>query len=116
MSLQQNLSIVEVGDFRPVVTGSNIIEVGDFRPVATKSPKKYSLKQKQEAVREFTTYFFTSLFVLTALIAFYVVIWHGSEWTQTKDLIELLLPAETALIGSAIGFYFGSKGVTSDKS
>lgn len=69
-----------------------------------------------DTVRSLTTYFFIFLFILTVLIAFYVVIWRGSEWTQTKDLIELLLPAETALIGSAVGFYFGSKSLTSDKS
>jgi hypothetical protein len=25
-----------------------------------------------------------------------------------KELLQILLPAETALLGSAVGFYFGS--------
>lgn len=30
-------------------------------------------------------------------------------WQHTKDLLEVLLPAETALLGAAIAFYFATK-------
>jgi hypothetical protein len=29
----------------------------------------------------------------------------GSAWTNVKDLLGLLLPAETALVGTAVAFY-----------
>ena|SRR5258705_7786631 len=31
------------------------------------------------------------------------------NWTNMKELLQILLPAETALLGSAVGFYFGSQ-------
>ena len=33
---------------------------------------------------------------------------HG-DYEKTKDLLDKLLPALTGLIGSALGFYFGTK-------
>ena len=33
----------------------------------------------------------------------------GSHWSTAKELLQLLLPAETALLGGAVGFYFGTK-------
>jgi hypothetical protein len=33
----------------------------------------------------------------------------GSHWSTAKELLQLLLPAETALLGGAVGFYFGAK-------
>jgi hypothetical protein len=33
----------------------------------------------------------------------------GPHWSTAKELLQLLLPAETALLGGAVGFYFGSK-------
>jgi hypothetical protein len=57
--------------------------------------------------------------VLTLIFAFFlliVIVWGfltasgGQEtWTATKELLQLLLPAITALLGSAVGFYFGTQ-------
>ena len=30
-------------------------------------------------------------------------------WSQTKEFLDLILPAVTALLGSAVGFYFGTR-------
>jgi hypothetical protein len=45
----------------------------------------------------------------------WVVVWASIEsaswanhWTQTKEMLNQILPAITGLIGSVIGFYFGS--------
>jgi hypothetical protein len=48
------------------------------------------------------------------IILFVTIIWAfidaaGPAWKQAKDLLQLLLPAETALLGSAVGFYFGTR-------
>lgn len=31
------------------------------------------------------------------------------HWEQTKEMLQILLPALTGLLGSALGFYFGAK-------
>ena len=46
-----------------------------------------------------------ALFGVTGF-AFYST--HG-DYEKTKDMLDKLLPALTGLIGSALGFYFGSK-------
>jgi cation transporter-like permease len=30
------------------------------------------------------------------------------HWAEVKELLQVILPAETGLLGSALGFYFGS--------
>jgi hypothetical protein len=49
----------------------------------------------------------------------WVVVWScietaswSNHWAQTKEMLQTILPALTGLIGSVIGFYFGS-GVNS---
>ena len=51
---------------------------------------------------------FAVIFALTILGTF-ILFAVGHEWEQLKDLLNLLLPAETALLGSAVGFYFGAR-------
>jgi hypothetical protein len=45
----------------------------------------------------------------------WVIVWSCFEsaswadhWAQTKEMLQIILPALTGLIGSVIGFYFGS--------
>lgn len=52
---------------------------------------------------------------LLALLAF-VIVWVAIEssasddvWKRTKEMLQIVLPALTALIGSALGFYFGTQ-------
>lgn len=32
----------------------------------------------------------------------------ASQWSQTKEMLQIILPAVTGLLGSVIGFYFGT--------
>lgn len=41
--------------------------------------------------------------------------WHD-HWEQTKDMLQIILPALTGLIGSVLGFYFGSRGTAKPSS
>lgn len=34
----------------------------------------------------------------------------ASSWNDTKQLLDVIFPAVTGLLGSALGFYFGKKG------
>lgn len=94
---------IEVPDGDKIVVGESI-DVGDSR-----RPPVETVKAKLEAQREWMRAILAILFV--ALLAL-VVIWsfiRASNWNQTADLLDRLLPAITALLGSAIGFYFGTK-------
>lgn len=69
----------------------------------------YNPEQQHDVVRTIITCSFIFIFGLTILASFAIVIWFNSNWASAKELVQLLLPAETALMGSAIGFYFGSQ-------
>lgn len=60
-----------------------------------------------EIVRGFLAVFFTLIFLLTIVLSFLHL--STKDWGQTKEWLQVLLPAETALIGSATGFYFGAR-------
>lgn len=56
-------------------------------------------------------------YVTLGLLAMFgwVVVWASIEskswpdhWAQTKEMLQTILPAVTGLLGSVIGFYFGS--------
>ena len=92
------------------------VEVPQYRPFVTEGDTTYLLEKGRDVVRMLTTFGLIFLFIVTVLVAFYSVIWHDSQWKDTKDLIEIMLPAETALIVSVVGFYFATKTITPDKS
>jgi hypothetical protein len=48
------------------------------------------------------------LVLLMGMVAYGFYTAHG-DYDRTKELLEKLLPAVIGLLGSAIGFYFGSK-------
>ena len=47
-----------------------------------------------------------AVLMVTVIFAFLNV--GGETWESAKQLLTLLLPIETGLIGVAVGFYFGS--------
>jgi hypothetical protein len=61
----------------------------------------------EEIVRASLAFSFVILLGCTVVLAFLAV--NGNHWVNTKELLQLLLPAETALLGSAVGFYFGTR-------
>lgn len=58
-------------------------------------------------VRAALAFGFAVIFLVTIIFAFINV--NGTGWDDTKELLQLLLPAETALLGEAVGFYFGTQ-------
>lgn len=71
--------------------------------------EEYAAKRAwwQEIVRAQLAVLFTLIFIGTVVFACLRV--SGSDWANTKELLQILLPAEMALIGSATGFYYGSR-------
>jgi len=70
------------------------------------APRKERLG-RQEWTRTSLAFAFVIIFAVTILFVMSKV--GTRDWGETKDLLQILLPAETALLGSALGFYFGTK-------
>ena len=74
-----------------------------------KRPKamlKYDPEPRRDWVRAGITFGLVIAFL--GVIGFALYSTHG-DYDKTKDMLDKLLPALTGLIGSALGFYFGSK-------
>ena len=63
-------------------------------------------------------YDYVRLIVTVGLLALFgfVIVWVAIKssspddvWKRTKDMLQIVLPALTALIGSVLGFYFGTQ-------
>jgi hypothetical protein len=52
--------------------------------------------------------FFAVLLALTILLAFIGPLF-GQPWAQTMQWLQVILPVETVLLGSTVGFYFGHR-------
>ena len=52
--------------------------------------------------------FFAVLFALTIVLAYGSPIL-GQNWAQIMQWFNVILPVETMLLGSAVGFYFGHR-------
>jgi hypothetical protein len=61
----------------------------------------------QELIRSYLALLFTLLLFATIGYACWAAT--TDHWTNAKELLDIALPAETALLGSATGFYFGSR-------
>ena len=88
------LSVGEVGK------KSEVSQQGQLGP--EKSPLA------EEFMRALLAWVFVLIFALTVVWAF-INVEQKMTWEHTKELLTLLLPAETALLGSAVGYYFGSR-------
>lgn len=79
--------------------------------IETAEPKEAPTRAERLGRREWTrsslAFAFVLIFALT--IAFVMSKVGTRDWGETKELLQILLPAETALLGSALGFYFGTR-------
>ena len=97
-----------------VQPASQVYHVGPFKNYVVERPA--DPEERRDYVRAFATGAFITIFGLTVLFCFVIVVFNTSAWANTKELIQFMLPTETALIGSALGFYFGTKFTTSSGS
>ena len=52
--------------------------------------------------------FFAALLALTIVITYGSPLF-GQSWLQIREWLQVILPVETVLLGSAVGFYFGNR-------
>jgi hypothetical protein len=63
----------------------------------------------QEAGREVVRLLPAGALVFILAVVIFFSFQKVDNWDQTKELLQILLPAVTALLGSAVGFYFGTR-------
>lgn len=73
------------------------------------APEEQAVEKKREQIRgNVTGWLLAALFLL--LIGGIVAVFSGAEtWNRYEELARLAVPAVIGLLGSAIGFYFGSQ-------
>jgi hypothetical protein len=89
----------------PISTHTDQPAVRNAAPVDANS-FTYNPEPRRDWVRAAITLSLNFALLAIAGVALYSA--HG-DFDKTKELLDELLPALTGLIGSALGFYFGSK-------
>lgn len=95
-----------VGEAPPIVETSLEGVVGDVTNPPETSFQRATARTLiiQELVRAFVTVLLIAVLAYTIYYAS-----HGPKWSDQKDWLSMVLPAVTGLLGSALGFYFGTK-------
>ena len=65
--------------------------------------------RRQDWVRASVTGCFLLLLLILIVFACLAARSSNEHWLQTKELLQIILPALTGLLGSSLGFYFGSR-------
>src|SRR5690242_17749400 len=87
--------------------GLEVEDLGPAPPAAPPLETKRITPGFEEWVRAGLALIFVGMLAATAAWAFIEI--HSKDWDHVKALLDSLIPAETALLGSAVGFYFGTK-------
>jgi hypothetical protein len=92
-----------MGKDQPEQETVDLGEAGPARPIKTSRVRPAF----EEWVRASLALIFAGMLAATGAWAFIEV--HSNDWAHVKSLLDILVPAESALLGSAVGFYFGTK-------
>jgi hypothetical protein len=88
------------------MTSNGIGEPGDTQRVDLGDAVPRGEVSDREPTRKLIVRGLLSSFGVTIVGAFGAAVWGSAEaWDNTKSLLDLLLPAETALLGAAVAFY-----------
>ena len=72
--------------------------------------RSFNPDEEREKVRGRITVLACSIFLI--VVVFYIIFAarsSGTQWAQTKDAMEAIFPAVTSVLGTVLGFYFGSQ-------
>lgn len=70
--------------------------------------RPYEPERQRDIVRMFVTLGLLASFLGLIFWACRESVTSAVLWAQTKDMLQIILPALSGLLGSVIGFYFGS--------
>ncbi len=101
----------------------NVVPAGAVRTAAMQLPVEDRPLQKPYLPEKQRDYVRLTVTVGLLLIFGYLVVFASiestswpSHWQQTKEMLQIILPAVTGIIGSVIGFYFGSAAASKSNS
>jgi hypothetical protein len=83
-----------------------IVDLGEVGPPAPIGAQRVR-PAFEEWIRAGLALIFAAMLTATGGWAFVEI--HSKDWEHVKSLLDILVPAESALLGSAVGFYFGTK-------
>jgi len=92
-----------MGEVQPEQEVVDLGEVGPSPPIESTRVRPAF----EEWIRAGLALIFAGLLAATGGWAFIEI--HSKDWNHVKALLDILIPAESALLGSAVGFYFGTK-------
>ena len=76
--------------------------------------KPYSSEKQHDYVRLTVTVGLLAIFGYLVVFASIESTSWPAHWQQTKEMLQIILPAITGIIGTVIGFYFGSAANKND--
>ena len=85
-------------------------------PLEDLASKPYSPERQRDWVRLIVT---CGLLLILAYLVVFATLESASypaHWAQTKEMLQIILPALTGIIGTVIGFYFGTAAVSQQKN
>jgi hypothetical protein len=90
------------------------LEIGEISPAViaqeTVSSRalEFRIKLARELARGFLAFVLAFIFAMTVWWAFRSA--GTNRWNDTKQLLDVLIPAESALLGTAVAFFFSALG------
>jgi len=100
----------ETGGDVDVDVATNQIEGGDVSlPEKGTKEKPYDPEPNRDKVRGYLAGGLVILLVAVIVAAWLTFIYTNETEADIKDLLGVILPPVVALVGSALGFYFGGK-------
>ena len=89
----------------PAVVDFAEVEVGE--PLELREVSE--TKRRGDTTRLWIAVILGVTFLLTVSWALYVATFKGTAWVNAKEALQILLPVESSLLGSAVVFYFTGK-------
>ncbi len=93
------------------------LDVGDQPSDTTR--QSYALlerERRREFARQYIAIILLLIFAATVVwVLVTALIGSESAWTNTKEALQILLPVEASLLGSAVSFYFATSDAWRDR-
>lgn len=93
---------LEIGEVTPAPQAVSEQETVSSRAL------EFRIKLARELARGALAFFLAIIFALTVYFALRNT--GTSRWNDTKQLLDVLIPAESALLGTAVAFFFSALG------
>lgn len=87
-----------------------------FHPEDNPEQRPYSPEKQRDYVRLTVTVGLLLIFGYLVVFASIESTSWPTHWQQTKEMLQIILPAITGIIGTVIGFYFGSAAASKNNS